>query len=69
MSIAELHQLSNAEKLKVIEVLWDDLADADAVISPDWHAVELKATEGRVKAGKEKLWDWNEAKDYLRSRK
>ncbi len=69
MSIAELHQLSNAEKLKVIEALWDDLANADAVISPDWHAAELKATEERVKAGKEKLWDWNEAKDYLRSRK
>lgn len=69
MSIAELHQLSNIEKFKIIEILWNDLVNEDAVPSPDCHAEKLKTTEEKVKSGTEKIWDLTDAKEYLRSRK
>lgn len=67
MSIAELRKLPNDEKLKIIELLWSDLAAADeAFASPAWHADELRNTEADFAAGRIEVLDWEEAKRELR---
>lgn len=69
MSIAELRELPNLEKLKIIETLWSDLtADMESIESPDWHATELEKTASDYKAGKIAAQDWDQAKKELRSR-
>lgn len=69
MSIAELRKLPAAEKLKIIETLWDDLAsDETSVPFPAWHSDELRKTEAEFEAGKLEMLDWEEAKKELRQR-
>ena len=62
-----LKEMTQAEKLMALEAIWDDLSRNDeAFESPAWHQEELAATEERVKAGKEKFVDWEQAKKNLR---
>jgi hypothetical protein len=69
MSLAELHQLPNVEKLRIIEALWEDLAaDETSVESPAWHWEELKKTGERLRKGEEEVLDWKDAKEELRAR-
>ena len=61
--------MSRHEKLQAMHALWEDLVQEDeAVESPAWHGDALKETEERVKAGTERVWDWEAAKDELRRR-
>lgn len=67
MSIAELRKLPAAEKLKIIEALWSDLAaDEGNFASPAWHVEELRKTEAELAAGRMESLDWDEAKKQLR---
>ncbi len=69
MRIAELRELPNLEKLKIIETLWSDLtADIESIESPYWHATELEKTALDYKTGKIVAQDWDQAKKELRSR-
>ena len=69
MSIADLRKLSSVEKLKIIEVLWADVAaDEAAFESPAWHEEELRKTEADFAAGKVEVLDWEDAKRELRRR-
>lgn len=69
MSIAELRKLPPSEKLKIIEVLWGDLAaEEDLFESPAWHEEELKKTESEYVAGQVEAMDWEDAKRKLRKR-
>ena len=68
MHLGEIQQLPRAEKLKLFEALWADLAaDEEAVEAPEWHAAELRATEEALKRGGEEVIDWSEAKRRLRA--
>jgi hypothetical protein len=69
MSLAELRSLPATEKLKIIETLWNDLAnEAESVESPAWHEKALQETEGDFAAGRLEKIDWEDAKRELRSR-
>ncbi len=69
MSIAELRKLPSAEKLKIIETLWSDLAaDEGSFSSPAWHEEELKKTEADLAAGRTEVLDWEDAKKELRKK-
>lgn len=68
VNIAELHKLPSLEKLKIIELLWDDLEE-DSLQSLSWHQAELKKTEADFLAGNNiKAVDWQQAKKELRAR-
>ena len=68
MNIAELHCLPKKEKLRIIEMLWEDLAaDADSIESPAWHMAELKKTEEHLRKGEDEVLDWQEVKTKLRN--
>ena len=46
MSIETVQQMSRGEKLKLMELLWEQLSRPDDTFeSPAWHAQELAATE------------------------
>lgn len=62
--LQSLQELPKAEKIKVMEFLWNDLKlDYD---SPEWHKKALKETEKRMAMGEEKAIDWKDAKKILR---
>lgn len=67
VNIAELHKLPSLEKLKIIELLWDDLEEG-SLQSLSWHETELKKTEADFLAGNIKAVDWQQAKKELRAR-
>jgi hypothetical protein len=69
LSTFQLSQMSREEKLRVLEAIWTDLSQDDVQCeSPAWHESVLKETEARVKAGHERIEDWQTAKRELRKR-
>ena len=65
---SDLPKLSRVEKLKLMELLWTDLASsADGLESPEWHRSEVLDAEKRYLAGEEQPVDRNVAKEQLRS--
>lgn len=55
--------MSRGEKLKLMELLWEQLSQPDVAFeSPAWHARELAATEKRLAEGKEQVMNWEAAK-------
>jgi hypothetical protein len=70
MSALEIQQLPRQEKLRLMEILWDDLSrNAAEFESPAWHAEALRETTERRARGEESLLDWDEAKAKLRQDK
>ena len=62
-------QLDHAEKLHLMEILWDGLSRGDAdLASPAWHGDVLAETERRWAEGREKVLDWGDVKAGLRSK-
>ena len=69
MSIETLERMSRGEKLKLMELLWEQLSwPDDAFESPAWHGQALKETAQRLAEGKEQVLDWEAAKKDLRRR-
>ncbi len=66
--LESIHVLPKTEKIKVMEFLWAELTfEEKKYYSPDWHKDALSETENRMAEGKEKIIDWNEAKQLLRN--
>ena len=62
-----LDQMTTAEKLHVLEPIWDDLCRTpDDVPSPSWHAGVLEEREKRVREGSSQFVDWSKAKQDIR---
>jgi hypothetical protein len=69
MTIEAVRKLPRAEKLRLMETLWEELSRSDAEFeSPVWHGKELAETERRLAEGKEQILDWETAKKKLRKR-
>lgn len=63
-----LNHLSKAEKLRMMDALWDDLThDVEPFQSPAWHEGVLKETQQRVANGEVEMLDWEKAKELLRN--
>jgi hypothetical protein len=68
VNLIEIHNLSAAEKFKIIEALWGDwVGDESSLPDPAWHETELKETEEKYLAGSIEVLDWQQAKKELRS--
>ncbi|HYG35043.1 MAG TPA: addiction module protein [Clostridia bacterium] len=68
MTIEALRHISRSEKLRLMEMLWEDLSRPDTEYeSPAWHAQALAETEQRLAKGKESVMDWKAAKKRLRN--
>ncbi|GAB2910336.1 addiction module protein [Rheinheimera gaetbuli] len=66
----QIKQLSTAEKLQVMETLWQELTaeGADQLASAAWHKQALQQTEYAGREGDEVTHDWELAKHSLRSK-
>jgi putative addiction module component (TIGR02574 family) len=70
MSVAEVRQLPLAEKLQIMEAIWDDLrAQAEQVPVPAWHKELLDERRKAVEEGREEVLDWDAVKNSLGSRR
>jgi hypothetical protein len=62
-----LKEMTTAEKLDVMELLWADLSQKlPEEIIPDWHKDVLEERAHGLAAGSERVLDWEEAKRQLR---
>jgi putative addiction module component (TIGR02574 family) len=62
-----LAKLTLAQKLDLIEALWDDIIkDQQALESPNWHQGILQDRQKALEAGKASVHDWEEAKERIR---
>jgi hypothetical protein len=69
MSIETVQQMSRGEKIKLMELLWEQLSRPDdAFESPAWHGQALNETKQRLAESKEQVLDWESAKKDLRRR-
>lgn len=62
-----LNEMTVAEKLQVIEVLWDDLARNPAdVSSPPWHGDILADRQRQLDAGQAKFLSLDQFRQSIR---
>ena len=66
----QIKQLSTAEKLQLMETLWQELSaeGADQLASLSWYQQALQQTEYAVREGDEVTHDWELAKNSLRDK-
>lgn len=64
-----LDKMTTAEKLRVLEQVWDDLRRTpEEVPAPSWHADVLEARQRRIGDGTAQFQDWDDAKRSIRER-
>jgi hypothetical protein len=62
-----IEYLTRTEKLRMMEVIWDDLSrDSGMFSSPEWHAQALKEAERALAENKTHFVLWDAAKKMLR---
>lgn len=61
-----IDQMTVAEKLRIMEELWDDLrARAEGVPVPQWHKDLLDERERLIESGEAQFGDWETAKKRI----
>jgi putative addiction module component (TIGR02574 family) len=69
-NLPDLSRLSSAEKLRLIESLWDDLAgDPAAVPVEDWQREELDRRDAAAKADPAAGRTWDEVRERIAGRR
>ncbi len=64
-----LEQMTLADKLEVMEVLWADLSRrADELPSPDWQLEELARRKANLLSNPATGLSWDEVKQRIRNR-
>jgi hypothetical protein len=68
-STLPLEDMSVEEKLRAMELLWDDLCGkAGGMSSPAWHEDVLAEREVTHVRGDDQFEDWDEAKRNIRNK-
>lgn len=67
MTVVEIAGLSLAEKLALMEALWDSLDGQPDAVVPSWHKVEVTERLRRIDSGEERIAPWPEAKERIRA--
>ena len=64
-----IESLTVAEKLLLMERLWEDLSKQPSNVEPpEWHGDVLAARLAAVNEGRTEFVDWNAVKERLRNR-
>ena len=61
-----IEKLSTAEKMDLMERLWEDLSSSPDYSPPDWHGEELARRKKAVEEGKISYTEWDKAKEEIR---
>jgi putative addiction module component (TIGR02574 family) len=63
---AEVDKLTIPERLELIGILWDSIAEADPQAAiPEWHQVELRRRRAEAEANPDDSIPWEEVRDRL----
>jgi len=70
MASADIVAMPVAERLKLMEALWDSLCaqSASEIESPPWHGEVLAERTRRLDSGEDGVSSWKEAKERIRVR-
>ena len=61
-----IENLTRTEKLRILEVIWDDLSrDSETLSSPEWHAQALKDAELALAENRAHFVSWDVAKNMM----
>jgi hypothetical protein len=64
-----LERMSVEEKLRAMELLWDELCNkAGGVASPAWHEDVLAERDAMLGHGEDRFEDWEAAKRDIRNK-
>ncbi|MGH8475366.1 MAG: addiction module protein [Methylococcales bacterium] len=64
----QIEKLTAAEKIQMMESLWDSLcAQPENIQSPAWHSEVLKDREEALGNGSDSFMDWDVAKKHIRN--
>lgn len=67
ISIADLKEMSLEEKLRLMELIWQDISfDEEQILVPESHKDELEERAQMVREGKAEFIDWEQAKKEIR---
>jgi putative addiction module component (TIGR02574 family) len=65
----EINKLNLAEKLLLIEDVWDSIAQSNSELPmPEWQKRKLDKRYKEYKAGEQKLHDWQSVHDEIRKK-
>ncbi|MCL6460698.1 putative addiction module component, TIGR02574 family [Flavobacterium micromati] len=64
MEIKDLNKISTAEKIVLVEQLWDSVSKKDIVVSPEIKS-ELDFRLQKVKEGKAEYFTWQDVKKHI----
>jgi len=65
----EIDNLNLAEKLLLIEDVWDSIAQSNSELPmPDWQKLELDKRYKEYKEGKQTLHDWKSVHEEIRDK-
>ena len=65
----EINKLNLAEKLLLVEDIWDSIAQGNSELSmPEWQKLELDKRYKNYKAGGLNLHDWQSVHEDLRNK-
>ncbi|WP_165493125.1 addiction module protein [Hylemonella gracilis] len=68
MTADDVAELPVAEKLKLMESLWDSLcAQMGGDVAPAWHGTVLEERLRRLDSGEEPIAPWAQAKERIRA--
>lgn len=68
-SILPLEKMSMEDKLRAMELLWDDLCNkAGGLTSPAWHEGILAERDAMQKRSEDEFEDWETAKRNIRNK-
>ena len=66
MSIIEIRSMSHGEKVRVMELLWDELChEEEEPESPAWHGSILAERQNEIQSGQAKFLSIDEVKGGL----
>ena len=66
--LSQFSELSVAEKLQLVESLWDQIAESPEILPvPDWQKEELDRRHERYESNPSSGIPWEEAKRRIRS--
>lgn len=64
--LEQIRQLPLREKLRLMEVIWDDISRAEQDLEvPQWHKEMLDERERLLAEGKAQFVDWDEARRQI----
>ena len=68
-TLLQIDQMTMAEKLRIMEELWDDLRSrAASVPVPQWHKDLLDERERLIETGEAQFGEWETAKKRITTR-